>query len=60
MKFLFDLFPVILFFLVYKFADGHQDAAHALVQQYMGGLISGGAPFNPSPPESIASGEEQI
>jgi intracellular septation protein len=42
MKFLFDLFPVILFFLVYKFADGHQEAAHALVLQTMGGLISGG------------------
>ncbi|GAA4656766.1 septation protein A [Massilia kyonggiensis] len=42
MKFLFDLFPVILFFIVYKFADGHQEAAHALAVQYMGGLISGG------------------
>jgi len=42
MKFLFDLFPVILFFVVYKFADGHQDAAHALAVQYMGGLVSGG------------------
>jgi intracellular septation protein len=42
MKFLFDLFPVILFFLVYKIADGHQDAAHTLAVQYMGGLISGG------------------
>ena len=42
MKFLFDLLPVILFFIVYKFADGHQDAAHALAVQTMGGLISGG------------------
>lgn len=42
MKFLFDLFPLILFFVVYRFADGHQDAAHALAIQYMGGLISGG------------------
>jgi intracellular septation protein len=43
MKFLFDLLPVILFFIVYKFADGHQEAAHALAVQYMGGLISGGS-----------------
>jgi len=43
MKFLFDLLPVILFFVVYKFADGHQEAAHALAVQYMGGLISGGS-----------------
>lgn len=42
MKLLFDLFPVILFFLVYKLGDGHQEAAHALAVQYMGGLISGG------------------
>ena len=42
MKFLFDLLPVILFFIVYKFADGHQEAAHALAVQTMGGLISGG------------------
>jgi len=42
MKFLFDLFPVILFFVVFKFADGHQEAAHALAVQYMGGLIAGG------------------
>ena len=42
MKFLFDLFPVILFFIVYKFADGHQEAAHALAVQTMGGLVSGG------------------
>ena len=42
MKFLFDLLPVILFFIVYKFADGHQEAAHALAVQTMGCLISGG------------------
>jgi intracellular septation protein len=42
MKFLFDLFPVILFFLVFKLGEGHQEAAHALAIQYMGGLISGG------------------
>jgi intracellular septation protein len=42
MKFLFDLFPLILFFLVYRFAEGHQDAAHALAMQTMGGLVSGG------------------
>jgi intracellular septation protein len=42
MKLLFDLFPVILFFLVYKLGDGHQEAAHALAVQTMGGLISGG------------------
>lgn len=43
MKFLFDLFPVILFFVVFKYGEGHPEAAHALVQQYMGGLVAGGA-----------------
>lgn len=43
MKFLFDLFPVILFFVVFKWGDGNQEAAHALVSHYMSGLISGGA-----------------
>lgn len=43
MKFLFDLFPVILFFLVYKLGDSHQEAAHAIVAQYLGGLVAGGA-----------------
>jgi len=43
MKLLFDLFPVILFFIVYKIADGHQEAAHALAVQYLGGLGAGGA-----------------
>lgn len=42
MKFLFDLFPVILFFLVYKLGEGHQEAAHAFASQYLGSLVSGG------------------
>jgi intracellular septation protein len=43
MKFLFDLFPVILFFVVFKLGEGHRDAAHDFVAQYLGGLVSGGA-----------------
>jgi intracellular septation protein len=43
MKFLFDLFPVILFFIVFKLGENHQEAAHALAVQYMGGLIAGGS-----------------
>ena len=42
MKFLFDLFPVILFFIVFKLGEGHHEAAHALAMQTMGGLIAGG------------------
>ena len=42
MKFLFDLFPVILFFAMFKWGEGHPDAAQGLAQQYLGGLVSGG------------------
>ncbi|PUA19078.1 septation protein A [Glaciimonas sp. PCH181] len=42
MKFLFDLFPVILFFGIFKWGEGHTDAAQALVSQYLSGFVSGG------------------
>ncbi|MDP5008946.1 MAG: septation protein A [Glaciimonas sp.] len=43
MKFLFDLFPVILFFGIFKWGEGNGDAAQALVSQYLSGFVSGGA-----------------
>lgn len=43
MKFLFDLFPVILFFIVFKWGEGHAAAAQSVVQQYLSGFISGNA-----------------
>ena len=43
MKFLFDLFPVILFFAMFKWGEAHPDAAQALAQQYLAGLTSGAA-----------------
>lgn len=42
MKFLFDLFPVILFFAVFKWGEGNTEAAQAFGQQYLAGLVSGG------------------
>jgi len=42
MKFLFDLFPLILFFIAYKWGTGNEAAADALVQHYLGGMVSGG------------------
>jgi intracellular septation protein len=42
MKFLFDLFPVILFFGMFKWGEGNPEAAHGLTQQYLSGLVSGG------------------
>jgi intracellular septation protein len=42
MKFLFDLFPVILFFFMFKWGEGHADSAQALANQYLSGFVSGG------------------
>jgi intracellular septation protein len=42
MKFLFDLFPVILFFGVFKWGEGHADAAQAFVTQYLSEFVAGG------------------
>lgn len=43
MKFLFDLFPVILFFIAFKWGEGHTGIAHDLTARYLSGLISGGS-----------------
>lgn len=43
MKFLFDFFPILLFFAVFKLGEANRQEAFALVSQYMSGLIAGGA-----------------
>lgn len=43
MKFLFDFFPVLLFFGVYKYGDHNQDWAHRMAVEYLGPLVAGGA-----------------
>ena len=42
MKFLFDLFPVIFFFGMFKWGEGHAAAAQALGSRYLSGFVSGG------------------
>jgi len=42
MKFLFDLFPVILFFAVFKWGEGHAAAAQSFAQAHLSALVSGG------------------
>ncbi|MEO7031535.1 MAG: septation protein A [Herbaspirillum sp.] len=42
MKFLFDLFPVILFFGVFKWGEGHTDSAQAFGAHYLSGFVSDG------------------
>jgi intracellular septation protein len=43
MKFLFDLFPVILFFGIFKWGEGSPEAAQAVASQYLSGFVAGGA-----------------
>ena len=42
MKILFDLFPVILFFIVFKWGEGHATTAQTFLQNNLGNFISGG------------------
>ncbi|WP_295639162.1 septation protein A [uncultured Methylibium sp.] len=42
MKFLFDLFPIVFFFIAFKVAEGQPDAAAAFASQHFGFLVSGG------------------
>ena len=42
MKLLFDLFPVILFFLVFRLAGSNPEAAQAFGSHYLSALVSGG------------------
>ncbi|HCY62760.1 MAG TPA: septation protein A [Oxalobacteraceae bacterium] len=42
-KFLFDLFPVILFFVIFKWGQGNPAAAQDLLTQYLSGFMAGGA-----------------
>lgn len=55
MKFLFDLFPVILFFAMFKWGEGHPDAAQGLAQQYLGALVSGGTASATQAPIMLAT-----
>ncbi len=43
MKFLFDLFPVILFFVMFKWGESNPEAALALSDRYLSALIAGGS-----------------
>ncbi|MBA3595872.1 MAG: septation protein A [Methylibium sp.] len=41
MKLLFDIFPIVLFFLVFKLAEGEPDAAAAFATEHFGMLVAG-------------------
>ena len=41
-KFLFDLFPVILFFVIFKWGQGNPAEAQAILGHYLSGIMSSG------------------
>lgn len=43
MKFLFDLFPVILFFAVFKWGESNPASAQSFIGDYLSALVSGGS-----------------
>jgi intracellular septation protein len=43
MKFLFDIFPLLVFFGSYKYAGAHEQAAQELINNHLSAIISGGA-----------------
>lgn len=55
MKFLFDLFPVILFFAMFKWGESNPDAAQALAHQLLGGFVSGAGPQTSQSPIMLAT-----
>lgn len=49
MKILFDMFPIILFFVMFKWGEGHANAAQNFLQTYLGNVISSGATADQAP-----------
>ena len=43
MKFLFDLIPLLCFFVAYKLAGWNPDAAQHFINTYLSGIVSGGS-----------------
>ena len=56
MKFLFDLFPVLLFFAMFKWGEGHVAAAQAMGNTYLSGFVSGGIVTAEQGPILLATG----
>lgn len=55
MKFLFDLFPVILFFSMFKWGESNPESAQALAEQYLSALMATGAAAGTQAPIMLAT-----
>jgi len=49
MKFLFDLFPVILFFATFKYAEGHKEGAAGILDSLFNGIGLSNFPLDQAP-----------
>ena len=49
MKFLFDMFPVILFFITFKFAEGRKEGAAEVLDKLFSGIGLTGFPLDQAP-----------
>lgn len=55
MKLLFDLLPVILFFVVFKWGEAHPDQAYDLAAQLLSGVVAGHAVIKGQSPILLAT-----
>lgn len=55
MKFLFDLFPILLFFGIFKWGQGSPESAQALANDYLGAIVAGGTVSDGQAPILLAT-----
>ncbi|MGV3743065.1 MAG: septation protein A [Burkholderiaceae bacterium] len=55
MKFLFDLFPVILFFVVFKWGQNNPADAQSAISQYLSAFVNGGQVLEAQAPILLAT-----
>lgn len=55
MKILFDFLPILLFFVAFKYAEGHKEWAAAFATSQFGFLVSGGVVGNEEAPVLLAT-----
>ncbi|MES2091492.1 MAG: septation protein A, partial [Pseudomonadota bacterium] len=55
MKIFFDLLPVIMFFVSYKWADGHKEATAQWMTEHLGFMVSGGVVGNLEAPVLLST-----
>ena len=55
MKLLFDFLPIVLFFVTFRYAEGHKDWAAALANDQLSGLMPGGTVATDQAPVLLAT-----